>query len=56
MHFTEFLIFQFKMDEYKLREAFEKVKDEMNELRGEMKKLASNYENLAIEVRKKKKK
>ena len=43
------------MDEYKIREAFEKVRDDINELKAEIKKTIDRVNELAIEVKKKKK-
>ena len=37
-----------------IKEAFLRVKDDINELKAEMKKLAERLDNLAIEVKKRK--
>ena len=41
------------MDEEKIRESFERVKNDMNEIRGQLKKLVDIVDNLAIKVKKK---
>jgi len=42
------------MEQDKIREAFEKVKDDINELKGQLEKLVDRVNDLAIEVKKKK--
>lgn len=44
------------MNEEKIREAFEKVKNDMNEMKAEIDKVLERVNNLAVEVKKKKKK
>ena len=39
----------------KIREAFERVKNDMNELKGQLEKLVDRVNALALEVKKKKK-
>jgi len=41
--------------EDKIREAFERVKNDMNELKGQLEKLVDRVNDLALEVKKKKK-
>lgn len=43
------------MDEERIKEAFQNVKNDMNEIKGELKKLVDRVNDLAIELRKKKK-
>ena len=43
------------MEQDKIREAFERVKNDMNELKGQLEKLVDRVNDLAVEVKKKKK-
>jgi len=43
------------MEQDKIREAFERVKNDINELKGQLEKLVDRVNDLAIDVKKKKK-